>query len=120
MGRGGRAMTRWLLLAVLLLGTLARGESSRYYHLLFDGTLGFEVVYSGSRYPGLFDFHLKPDTFSWPDLNIPQPVTVYLDTVPGLNGGRVDESFTVYDQPLVIVFRNVERLSVEEMAEMFE
>jgi hypothetical protein len=94
--------------------------SSRYYHLLFDGTLGFEVVYSGSRYPGLFDFHLKPDTFSWPDLNIPQPVTDYLDTVPGLNGGRVDESFTVYDQPLVIVFRNVERLSVEEMAEMFE
>jgi hypothetical protein len=94
--------------------------SSQYYPLLFDGTLGFEVVYTGSRYPSLFDFHFKPDTFSWPSLQPPEPVADYLESIPGINGGRTDESFTVYDQPLVIVFRNEGRLTVEEMAALFE
>jgi len=94
--------------------------SSQYYPLLFDGSLGFEAVYAGSRYPGLFDFHLKPDTFSWPGLEPPGLVADYLDSVPGINGGRTDESFTVYDQPLVIIFKNVGQLSVEEMAALFE
>jgi hypothetical protein len=94
--------------------------SSRYYPLLFDGSLGFEVVYTVSRYPGLFDFHLKPDTFSWPGLQPPEAVEAYLESVPGINGGRTDESFTVYDQPLVIIFRNVGGLTVEEMVGEFE
>jgi hypothetical protein len=93
--------------------------SSQYYPLLFDGTLGFEAVYTGSRYPGLFDFHFKPDTFSWPNLQPPEPVADYLESISGINGGRTDESFTVYDQPLVIIFRNVGRLTVEEMMAQF-
>ena len=33
--------------------------------------------------------------------------------------GRFDESFTVYDQPFVIVFENTKRLSAEEMLALF-
>ncbi|MFZ0546347.1 MAG: glycosyltransferase family 39 protein [Candidatus Promineifilaceae bacterium] len=94
--------------------------SSQYYPMLFDGRLGFEVAYVGSRFPNLFNFHLKPDTFGWPGLQPPEAVTEYLDSIPGISGGRVDESFTVYDQPLVIIFRNVGQMTAEEMAELFE
>jgi hypothetical protein len=93
--------------------------SSQYYPLLFEGRLGFEVVYTGSRFPGLFGFHLKPDTFGWPGLEPPPFVAAYLAGIPGLNGGRADESFTVYDQPLVIIFENTGSLTAEEMAAQF-
>jgi hypothetical protein len=53
-------------------------------------------------------------------LQPPEAVEAYLESVPGINGGRTDESFTVYDQPLVIIFRNVGGLTVEEMVGEFE
>jgi hypothetical protein len=94
--------------------------SSRYHRLLFDGRLGYEVVYSGSRFPNLGDYYLKPDTFGWPGLQAPQAVDAYLAAIPGLNGGRVDESFIVYDQPLVIIFENKGRLPAEAMLALCE
>lgn len=94
--------------------------SSQYYHLLFDGRLGFDIAYVGTRTPNLFGFSLKPDTFSWPGIVTPKPVEKFFDDIPGLDGGRFDESFTVYDQPLVIILKNTARLSAEEMAELFD
>ncbi|MCI0580322.1 MAG: phospholipid carrier-dependent glycosyltransferase [Chloroflexi bacterium] len=94
--------------------------SSQYYPLLFDGRLGFEVVYAGTRTPSLFGLHLKPDTFGWPGLRPPPAVAEYLDSLAGPNLGRADESFTVYDQPLVIILENRGRLTVEEMRALFE
>jgi hypothetical protein len=94
--------------------------SSQYYHLLFDGRLGFEIAYAGTRTPNIFGFSYKPETFSWPGIVKPKPIEDYFDDIPGLNGGRVDESFTVYDQPLVIILKNTARLSAEEMAELFD
>jgi hypothetical protein len=38
----------------------------------------------------------------------------------GIAGGRFDESFTVYDQPLVMIFQNVGHLTAEEMLSRFE
>jgi hypothetical protein len=38
----------------------------------------------------------------------------------GLIGGRVDESFVVYDQPLTLIFKNVEGKTAVEMGEKFE
>ncbi len=78
------------------------------------------MVYADGRFPGLFGFYFKPDTFGWPGLEPPEMAAAYLDSIPGINGGRADESFTVYDQPLVIIFRNVGRLTVEEMRGEFE
>ena len=69
--------------------------SSQYYPLLFDGNLGYEVVYAGTRMPSLLGFSLKEDSFGWPGLNPPQDVGDYLDGLPGMSLGRFDESFTV-------------------------
>jgi hypothetical protein len=93
--------------------------SSQYYQMLFDGDLGYEVVYTNLRSPNFAEFHLKPDNFSWPGLEPPQEVTKYLDEIPGILWGRFDESFTVYDQPTVIILKNIARFTAEEMNQLF-
>ncbi len=94
--------------------------SSQYHQMLFDGSLGYELVWVNGRYPHLFSTFYRPDTFGWPGLTPPPGVSAYLAAaMPGLNGGRVDESFVVYDQPLTMIFRNNGRLSAAEMGEMF-
>jgi hypothetical protein len=94
--------------------------SSQYYHLLFSGALGYDAVYTGGRFPALGGFHFKADTFSWPGLEPPPAVTAYYESKPGINWGRVDESFIVYDQPPVIIFANNGRLTAAEMLALFD
>jgi hypothetical protein len=94
--------------------------SSQYYELLLDGQLGFEVVYVNSRQPNLLGISLVGDSFEWPGVTAPPAVEAYLSQGAGLPMGRFDESFTVYDQPLVIIFENTERLSVEQLLERFQ
>jgi hypothetical protein len=72
------------------------------------------------RFPHLFGFNLKPDTFGWPKLRPPAAVADYLTNQPGINWGRADESFIAYDQPLVMIFHNTGKLTAEEMAAQFE
>jgi hypothetical protein len=93
--------------------------SSQYYPLLFDGRLGFDIIYVGTRMPNLLGFSLRPDTFSWPGLGENPVVERYFEEKRAWNGGRFDESFTVYDQPLVIIFKNNGNLSMEEMVSLF-
>ncbi|WP_420643094.1 ArnT family glycosyltransferase [Candidatus Leptofilum sp.] len=94
--------------------------SSQYHELLFSGALGYEPVYVVGRTPTLFGWQLRADTFGWPDLQPPPLVQSYLEAQPGLNLGRADESFIVYDQPLTIIFENVERQTAEEIQSLFE
>ncbi|MEM8861379.1 MAG: hypothetical protein AAGD96_23900, partial [Chloroflexota bacterium] len=70
--------------------------------------------------PKLFGYHLLPDAFSWPRLNPPQQVEEYFSSRNQLMLVRADESFTVYDQPLVIVFRNTEKFSSDQLLDKFE
>jgi hypothetical protein len=93
--------------------------SSQYHQLLFDGSLGYEVVWAGGRFPHLSGFYLKPDSFQWPGLTPPAAVKALLADLPGISGGRADESFTVYDQPLTIIFHNSGKLTAAEMRRMF-
>ena len=93
--------------------------SSQYHQLLFDGRLGYEPVWVGRRAPRLFGLNIVPDTFVWPGLTPPVAVAEVMGDGPTLPFGRVDESFVVYDQPLTMIFRNVGRMSVEEMREEF-
>lgn len=79
--------------------------SSRYYRALFDGQLGFELV-----------------TFARNDIMLGNIVIVdeRSELVPIPNGwvwnwGRADESFTVYDHPLPLVFKKTRALSREEI-----
>lgn len=90
--------------------------SSAYHQLLFDGELGYELVWVGGRFPSLAGVSLSPDLFGWPGLQPPADVAAYLDEVASLQLGRVDESFTVYDQPLTMIFRNTGRLPADEIA----
>lgn len=100
---------------------LIRYPISRQYHqLLLDGKLGYEVVAINGRFPTLGSLSLQPDTFSWPGLQPPDDIQQYLDATPSLNWGRLDESFTVYDQPLTIIFKNTGQLSAAEMRKLFE
>jgi hypothetical protein len=94
--------------------------SNQYYRLLFDGSLGHEVVYVGTRMPNLLGYYLKPDSFTWPGLIAPERVNEFFNQKSGLNWGRFDESFTVYDQPLVIILANQERQTAAEMETLFE
>jgi hypothetical protein len=94
--------------------------SSQYHQLLFDGSLGYEPVYIASRAPSLFGLTLLPDLFIWPGLRPPTAVTEQLTNQPTISFGRADESFVAYDQPLTMIFRNVEGLSVAEMRQQFE
>jgi hypothetical protein len=93
--------------------------SSQYHELLFSGKLGYEPVFVAGRYPTLFGWQLRPDTFGWPDLPPPPLVQSYLDVQPGINLGRADESFIVYDQPMTIIFENVERKTAAELQALF-
>ncbi|PIE81187.1 MAG: hypothetical protein CSA11_05290 [Chloroflexi bacterium] len=95
--------------------------SGQYHQLLFDGDLGYELVWVNGRYPQLGSAFYRPDTFGWPGLTPPDELSAYLQTnMPGIDGGRVDESFVVYDQPLTLIFKNVAHLSAAEMANLFQ
>ncbi len=93
--------------------------SSQYHQLLFDGRLGYELVAVYGRFPHLGPVYVKPDTFTWPGLTPPTAVADYLATFPGPTWGRADESFIVYDQPLTMIWRNVERKTAVELAQHF-
>ncbi len=65
----------------------------RYYELLFQGRLGFELAYSAMSYPRLWG--------------------------KGFPDDAADESFSVYDHPKVLIFRKVRDLSEEEFRSLF-
>jgi hypothetical protein len=94
--------------------------SGRFHQLLFDGALGYELVWVGGRYPQLFSFSLFADTFGWPGLQPPAGAVDYLTARPGWSPGRADESFIVYDQPLTMIFRNTGYLTAEQMRAAFD
>jgi 4-amino-4-deoxy-L-arabinose transferase-like glycosyltransferase len=94
--------------------------SSQFHRLLFDGQLGFEPVYVGTRMPNLAGIYFKWDTFAGSGLTPPTRVSQYLESLPGVNLGRADESFIVYDQPLPIIFANVQYLSPDELLAHFD
>jgi hypothetical protein len=93
--------------------------SGQYHQLLFDGRLGYELVYVNGRFPNLAGLHHKYDPFTCPGLRPPAGVGHYLESLRGFNWGRVDESFVVYDQPLAMIFENRQRLTAVEMADRF-
>ncbi len=64
-------------------------RTDRFFHLLFAGDLGFQLEKEVVSRPGFFGL--------------------------GLLDELADESFSVYDHPKVVVFRNKERLSASEI-----
>ncbi len=88
-----------------------------YYRALFGERLGYRLEFFAARYP-----HLGPVTFmdqplTDPALPIPPSLRAFRPSPIVIGLGRADESFTVYDHPLTLIFRNVERLTPEQMLE---
>ncbi|MEA3407035.1 MAG: glycosyltransferase family 39 protein [Chloroflexota bacterium] len=93
--------------------------TSRYYELLLGEELGYELVHYVAVYPRLFGANLMNDTFSDPDLPKPHLLAQQETARCSLNLGRADESFTVYDHPKPLIFKNTGHLSREALLAQF-
>lgn len=97
-----------------LYGTLPRLPeryplSAAYYDLLFSGKLGYELAEYEATYPSFLGVTFVHDTFRRPGLPEPEPLGGFQPSAISLDLGHADESFSVYDHPTVMVFRNKER-----------
>ena len=91
-----------------------------YYRLLFSGGVGYELVNVEAAYPRLAGVSLVDDTFGRP--GIPRPEAMRSQGSPGqeLRLGFADESFSVYDHPLGLVFQNVGRWDAKTIQQTIE
>ena len=91
--------------------------TTAYYRLLFAERLGYELAYASCSYPTLAGLTLADDTLT--DAGLPVPALLRA-TRPGtwLSLGRADESFSVYDHPLVLVFAKARTLGWGELLGM--
>ncbi len=89
--------------------------SSAYYELLFSGRLGYELADYQATYPSLLGVSFVHDTLSRPGLPEPAPLRDHRPSAIAIDLGHADESFSVYDHPTVLVFRNVRRYDADTM-----
>ena len=106
-----------------LYGTLPRLPerypiSRTYYELLFSGRLGYELAHAETSYPRLFGLSLVDDTFRRPGVPEPARLDVFESSGLAVGPGFSDESFTVYDHPKVMVFRNEARYDADTIAKL--
>jgi hypothetical protein len=106
-----------------LYGSTARAperypSTARYYKSLFDGRLGYRLVqlHEIQRQPRMGSIGLVTDPFETAGLPSARRAMKEPDALLQWVLGPADESFTVYDHPQPLLFRNVARLSPEEMA----
>ena len=86
--------------------------SGKYYRKLLDGSLGYELILVETRYPAFADRSMRGDPIRSLGIEF-----VY-DKLPVAVEHRPissDESFTVYDHPMVLIFYNEKRLSNAQM-----
>ena len=87
--------------------------STEYYRLLFDGGLGYELAEAMSSYPRLAGVSFVDDSLARTDIARPAAIESEREAAIVLDLGWADESFSVYDHPLGLVFENVGRLDAE-------
>ena len=101
-----------------LYGTVSRlperyPVSRAYYEALFAGELGYTLEASFTSYPNLLGIGFVDDTFGRPDLEPPAPLANSRPYPVSLDLGYADESFSVYDHPKTLIFKNNGRLDSE-------
>lgn len=86
--------------------------SSRFYEMLINGELGYEVVYSSVRVPEFLGIVYWDDPYARVPFDVPEGYEKPRGSLYNWDWfGWADESFTVYEHPHAIVFKNVEELS---------
>ena len=108
-----------------LYGTIPRlptryPDSTAYYRELFGGRLGYELVDHQTAYPQLMGVALVDDTFRRVGLPEPEALRDSRSATVSLRLGFADESFSVYDHPKVMVFRNTGRLDAKTIRRTIE
>ncbi|MDE3088213.1 MAG: hypothetical protein KGJ80_02355, partial [Chloroflexota bacterium] len=89
--------------------------SSRYYQLLFNGGLGFDLVAFARNDPAFAGIVVADDPVAAVGLSEPQALADYWRSAATWNWGRADESFAVYDHPMPLVFKKTRVLSRDEL-----
>jgi YYY domain-containing protein len=89
--------------------------SSRYYHALFNGSLGFEITQAFARYPSFAGVTFEHDPFTRATVAIPPSLPGIERTGLTFNLGWADENVVDYDHPLVLVWENVGHLPAGEI-----
>lgn len=84
--------------------------STEYYERLFDGSLGYELVFADTRPVESLGITYREDQFTRvsfdPPAGFEQPTGSLLTIAPGW----ADESFSVYDHPQILIFENTGKL----------
>ena len=88
--------------------------SARFYKALFDGSLGYQLVYAADKTASALGVVYEEDPFARIDFS-PAGYRLPSGRVATLRFGWADESFTVYDHPKSFVFQNTERLDPQEI-----
>ncbi|MEX0761686.1 MAG: DUF2298 domain-containing protein [Dehalococcoidia bacterium] len=113
----------FVLFSNRLYGTVARlpdryPVSTEFYRALFDGSLGYELVYNPQRPIASPGFVYYDDPFARVPFGPPENFERPQGAIATLDMGWADESFTVYDHPQSMVFANADRLSAAELMDV--
>ena len=89
--------------------------SSSYYHRLFQGDLGYRLERSFTSFPTFLKVSFQDDPFD--RAGLPRPRALIPDEASGLrlNLGYADDNVVGYDHPQVLLFRNLERKSEDDL-----
>ncbi|GAB4402253.1 MAG: hypothetical protein Kow00123_12470 [Anaerolineales bacterium] len=89
--------------------------TSRFYALLFQERLGFRLVHWEGTDMQVLGVRMVENPFARAGLPVPEAIVRTWQEGRALLLPGADESWTVYDRPLVMVFRNEGRLSAAEI-----
>ena len=78
--------------------------ASQYYRMLFSGELGYSLAHTEAAYPGLLGLTWVNDTFA--RTTLPRPLEPAPPGAAVVQRAHADESFSVYDHPLALAFKN--------------
>lgn len=89
--------------------------TARFYELLFQERLGFALVHWGSNDPAVLGLRLVENPFARAGLPVPEQIQRTWQEDGALLLANADESWTVYDRPLTMIFENQGHFSAEEL-----
>ena len=90
--------------------------SSRFYELLFEDQLGYELAYSSVRVPSFLGVVYWNDPYARVPFDLPDGYRQPRGEIYNWDWfGWADESFTVYEHPHALVFKNVDKLSQSKL-----